>query len=71
MPVDLGKVEHWLRRADAIFQTPLVAMMVIPLLKQLAPSLGLTEAQIAQLDAHYADLERREAEALRRSRLDG
>jgi hypothetical protein len=69
MAVDMAKVTTWVRQADAIFQTPLVALTLVPLLKSILPSLGVTPAQIAQLDAHYDDLVTREAEARRRAVL--
>ena len=48
--------------------TPIVRQMLVPMLKAVLPPLGVTPEQIATLDAHYADLTAREAEAVRRSR---
>mgnify|MGYP001578012366 FL=1 len=61
------QVTGWLKQADAIFQTPLVKLLILPQLRSLLPSLGVTPEQIAQLDEHYADLVSREAEARRRA----
>lgn len=68
--IDMQKVSTWVREANVIFQTPLVSLTLIPLLKAMLPPLGVTPEQMAVLDAHYDDLTAREAEAVRRSRLD-
>lgn len=70
MPIDMTQVSAWVKQADLIFQTPIIKLAVLPLLKGLLPSLGVTPEQMATLDEHYADLSAREAEAIRRSRLD-
>lgn len=67
MAVDMQKVGEWLRQADVIYQTPLVRMAVVPLLKAMLPPLGVTPEQIAVLDQHYHELTAREAEAKRRA----
>ena len=67
MPVDMTKVTAWISQADLLFQTPLIRLAVIPLLKAMLPPLGVTPEQIAQLDAHYDELTAREREARRRA----
>lgn len=67
MPVNMQDVHEWVRKADAIFNTPLVRLTVVPILKAMLPPMGVTPEQVATLDAHYADLETREREAKRRS----
>jgi len=72
MGVNMQQVTHWMREADALFQTPVVRQMLVPMLKAVLPPLGVTPEQIATLDEHYADLNVREAEAIRRSKaVDG
>lgn len=68
MAVNMQQVTDWMRQADALFQTPIVRQMLVPMLKAVLPPLGVTPAQIATLDAHYADLTSREADALRRAK---
>lgn len=70
MPIDMTQVAAWLKQADVIYQTPLIRMALVPLLKALLPPLGVTPEQIAVLDEHAADYDRRKAEAERRTRLD-
>lgn len=65
--IDMNAVIAWTRQADIVFQTPLIRLTVVPLLKALLPPLGVTPEQMAILDAHYDDLVMREAEARRRS----
>ena len=67
MPINMTKVIAWTQQADVLFQTPLIRMAVIPLLKAMLPPMGVTPEQIAVLDAHYDDLTAREAEARRRA----
>lgn len=70
MPIDMTQVTAWVKQADVIFQTPIIKFAVLPLLKGLLPTLGVTPEQMRTLDEHYADLSAREADAIRRSRLD-
>lgn len=67
MKIDMNEVLAWTRQADAIFQTPLIRLTVVPILKAMLPPLGVTPEQMAALDAHYEDLTAREAEARRRA----
>jgi hypothetical protein len=71
MKVDMNAVVAWTKQADLIFQTPLMRGMLLPLLKLALPSLGVTPAQIAVLDAHDDDYTARLAEARRRAGQDG
>lgn len=68
--IDMNAVVAWVRQADAVFNTPLIRLTVVPILKALLPPLGVTPEQIAILDTHYADLAAREAEARRRAAAD-
>lgn len=68
--IDMNQVLAWTKQADAIFQTPLIRMAVVPLLKAMLPPLGVTPAQMTILDGHYEDLTRREADARRRASTD-
>lgn len=70
MKIDMNAVLAWTRQADAIFQTPLIRLTVVPVLKALLPPLGVTPEQMAVLDAHYEDLTQREADARRRAAAD-
>lgn len=69
MPIDMTKVIAWAQQADVLFQTPLVRMAVVPILKAILPPMGVTPEQIATIDVHFDDLTAREAEARRRATL--
>lgn len=66
--VSIDDVQKWLDKADKIFNTPIVRNVLWPQLKAVLPTLGLKPAQIAQLDARYADLQVRRDRARRRAR---
>ena len=65
--IKMDAVLAWTRQADLVFQTPLIRLAVLPLLKAMLPPLGVTPEQMTVLDEHYEDLVAREAEARRRS----
>jgi hypothetical protein len=65
--IKMDAVLAWTRQEDLVFQTPLIRLAILPLLKAMLPPLGVTPEQMTVLDEHYEDLVAREAEARRRS----
>lgn len=65
--VDVNEISKWIAAADEVFKTPLVREVVWPMVKAMLPPFGVSEKQIAELDARHADAVGRLARARKRS----